>query len=247
MLDFNLDFDLKDTGSLGLDLGFLDATELDGQKVENRYCLPSAQRDVKKHVVKYDHAEAFAADVGKRVLRGETVAAVLSGNFIFGDFFEAFAVTQNLLIDELTISTLSVSQENVDSFQNLFNGGYLNKLDLIVSDYFWSHNRHNAPYIYKSLDIGDRFQLAVAGIHTKIALMRVGDKKIIISGSANLRSSRCLEEITIQTDPDLYDFHNAWHTVILDRYSTIKKAVRASALFDMITRGVEDKEKWEAT
>lgn len=216
------------------------------ERAENRYCLPSARRDVKSHMVKYDRAEDFANDVGEHVLNGETVTAVLSGNFIFGDFFEAFAVTQNILIDELTISTLSVSQENVDSFRNLFNGDYLNKLDLIVSDYFWSHNRHNAPYIYEALDVDDKFQLAIAGIHTKISLMRIGDKKIVINGSANLRSSRCLEEITIQTSPELYDFYHDWHMVILDRYKTIKKAVRGSALYDMIIKGVEEERRWEA-
>jgi len=76
--------------------------------------------------------------------------------------------------------------------------------------------------------------------------MNIQGKKIVISGSANLRSSRCMEEITIQTCAETYDFHHAWQSVILDRYATIKKSVRASALYDMIIKGVEEKEKWEA-
>jgi len=55
-----------------------------------------------------------------------------------------------------------------------------------------------------------------------------------------------MEEITIQTCAETYDFHHVWQSVILDRYATIKKkAVRASALYDTIIKGVEEKEKWE--
>jgi len=169
----------------------------------------------------------------------------MSGNFIFGDFFEALAVVNNIYIDSIQISTLSMGQENVDSFRNMFDGDYLGKLDIIVSDYFWSHNRHNAPYIYKQLDIDDRFQLAVAGTHTKIALIKIGDKKIVVSGSANLRSSRCVEEITIQTNATLFDFHNEWQEEILKKYATIKKAVRGGDLFKLITKGVEEKKTWD--
>ena len=241
MDNFDFNFEMPDFDIAGFDDG-----SSQSNRAENRYFLPSARRDVKSHMVKYDRAEDFAKQVGPAILAGDKVCALLSGNFIFGDFFEAFAVTQNLLIDELQISTLSISQENVDSLKNLFDGDYLKKLDIIVSDYFWSHNRQNAPYIYKQLDHDDRFQLAVAGTHTKVSLMNIQGKKIVISGSANLRSSRCLEEITIQTCAETYDFHHAWQSVILDRYATIKKSVRAAALYDMIIKGVEEKEKWEA-
>jgi len=242
----NFNFEMPDFGMPDFDVSGFDDESGKITRAENRYCLPSARRDVKSYMVKYDRAEDFAKQVGPAILAGDKVCALLSGNFIFGDFFEAFAVSQNVLIDSLQISTLSFSQENVDSLKNLFDGDYLRKLDIIVSDYFWSHNRQNAPYIYKQLDHGDRFQLAVAGTHTKIALMNIQGKKIVVSGSANLRSSRCIEEITIQTCTETYDFHHAWQSVILDRYATIKKTVRSSALYDMIIKGVEEKEKWGA-
>src|SRR5690606_9625226 len=105
------------------------------------------------------------------ILAGERVFAVVSGNFIFGDFVEAFAVENNLWIDELTISTLAISKDNVDSLHNLLAGDYLGALNLIVSDYWYAHNRANMAYVYEKLDIGDRFQIAIAGTHTKIVLL----------------------------------------------------------------------------
>lgn len=238
MDDFILDIDLD----LDLDLDGFAGDE--PSKISNRFVLPKIHRKVKTLAVKYERAEEFVQSCGQHILDGETVHALLSGNFIFGDFFEALAVKFNLLIDDLTLSTLSMSRDNVDSFNNLLAGDYLRSLNIIVSDYFWSHNRQNAPYIYNKLDINNKFQLAVSGTHTKVALMRTGDKKIVITGSANLRSSRSVEEIAIQTSDDLYDFHMEWHQEILREYGTIKKAIRASQLFDMITKNTEGKKSW---
>lgn len=262
MKDFNLDLDLG-LNDLGLndlvltenqskldDLGLLDLDfemdlngfDLDFEKTttENRYILPKLFKErVPEYRVKFDNAELLIKEFGQNILNGERVNAVLSGNFIFGDFFEAFVYETETAIDELQISTLSMSEDNIESFSSLIDGGLLDKLDIIISDYWWSHNRANAPYIYEKLDIDNKFQFAVAGTHTKIALMKIGERKIVISGSANLRSSRSVEEIQIETNPDLYDFHHEWQSKILSNYGMIKKAVRASALFDMITKGID--------
>lgn len=236
------DFDIKFDLNMDIDLsGFSDELSLTDT---NRYHLPKLHKKIKKRSVSYDNAEKMVDDVGESIKAGETVYALLSGNFIFGDLIEALAVKYDILFEDITLSTLSISQNNVDSLHNLINGGYCNTLNMIVSDYFWSHNRQNAPYIYDELDINNKFQLAVAGIHTKITLLKTeGGKKIVITGSANMRSSRSLEEITIQTDPELYDFHKKWHDEILKDYGTIKKAMRGEKLYNHITKKANGK-RW---
>lgn len=244
MKDFNLD-DLDIDLSLGdFDIGldfdlpnFETSTQSEKPHTTNRYTLPKQYKQRAK-TVKYEHAAYFAKDVGKAILDGERVNALLSGNFIFGDFIEALCVQHDVVIDELQLSTLSVSQDNIDSFHNLLNWKMLKSLEIIVSDYWWSHNRANAPYIYEKLDLDNKFQFAVAGTHTKITLIRIGDKKIVISGSANLRSSRSVEEIQIETNPDLYDFHHEWQSRILKTYGMIDKAQRGGDLFELLTVGM---------
>lgn len=230
------DLDFGDIGLDGLDMD-LSAFDLGAaeDKVTTRYVKPRVYIGDRRSPVMYERAAELARDVGPAIMAGERVDAVVSGNFIFGDFIEAFAVEQNVLIDDLTLSTLSISQDNVDSLHNLIAGDYVRELNIVVSDYWYSHNRRNLPYIYEQLDVADRFQFAVAGIHTKITLMRIGDRKLVMHGSANLRSSRSVENFVIETDPTGYDFHRAWHQTILDHYGTIRKAVRASALYDLIT------------
>ncbi|HET7321866.1 MAG TPA: hypothetical protein VFI96_05165 [Longimicrobiaceae bacterium] len=233
--------DLGDIGlaDLDFDLSAFDLSGIDGAeeaKINTRYVKPPLYLGERRSAVLYDRVH----DVSDAILAGERVDAVLSGNFIFGDFFEAFAVETNSFIDDLTLSTLSLSQENVDSLHNLLAGDYLGSLNLIVSDYWYAHNRPNVSYVYEQLDLEDRFQLAVAGVHTKIAMLRFGERKILIHGSANLRSSRSVEVVTIETNPALYDFHRAWHETILQRYATVRKGIRASALFDLISQGESD-------
>lgn len=229
-------FDFGDFGGggLDLDLGSFDIGDEGERRVQTRYIKPPLYVGARRGPVLYDRAVDLVRETAEAILAGERVDAIVSGNFIFGDFLEAFAVETNSYVDDLTLSTLSVSKDNVDSLHNLMAGDYLGALGIIVSDYWYSHNRVNVQYIYDQLDISDRFQLAVAGTHTKITLMRIGDRKIVMHGSANLRSSRSVENFTIETSAEAYDFHFAWHRSLLENYATIRKSVRATELFDTL-------------
>lgn len=198
---------------------------------KSRYIdLPPAT-ELPDWLVRYRHADELAAEIGD-ITPGRRVFALLDGKFIFGDLFEALAVRNNWLIEEMTISTLSMSENNIDSLRNLLEGDYARRLDLIVSDYFYAHERHGlVPHIYKRLDIDDRFQLAVAGTHTKICLMRTETQRIVIHGSANMRSSSNIEQVVIEECRPLYDFLHETHAGIVERYKTIRKSVRHEELW----------------
>jgi len=203
--------------------------------VQTRYCKPKLFRPVK--TVKYKYAKELAKELHEDILNGDRVYAIISGNFIFGDFIEAFLEKTGLIADEITLSTLSISKENVDSLRNCFEMDQLNSLNLIISDYFFSHNRENISYIYEELDIRDSFQLAVAGIHTKTILIRMLDgKKIVIHGSANLRSSSSMEQIMIETNEELYDFNYDWQKKIIHKYATIRKSIRGEKLWQAVAK-----------
>ncbi|MBE0469580.1 MAG: hypothetical protein IBX55_08770 [Methyloprofundus sp.] len=222
------DFDFSDVQNLsGFDLsGFHDKPKKNPLR-ETRIHKPKLSKKVPTTQVKYKNAVKLQKKVNKTIFAGGRVDAVVSGDFIFGDFIEALIVNNNLLVDDLTISTLSLSKDNVDSLANLINGDFVSELNIIVSDYFYSHNLgDNIRYIYEKLDSKNSFQLAVASNHTKICLLRSGDIKMVIHGSANFRSSACVEMFTVETDSGLYDFHKTWHDDIIEQYKTIKKPIR---------------------
>ena len=231
---FNMeDFQLPDIGDfdlLDLDMDeFVPAVADDTE--ETRYLKPKVV-PMRKDGILYDNAVKLAREL--RLDFGERFDAFVSGSFIFGDFIEAYMVEHQACAKKMTISTLSMSQDNVDSLKLLIDKGYIKELNLIVSVYFWANERHGLiPYIYRELDMGGKFQLAVAGIHTKTAQFEtIGGRKIVMHGSANLRSSGSIEQFTIEESPELYDFYDEHLSQIVEKYKTINKAVRNSTAWE---------------
>lgn len=191
---------------------------------------------------KYSNVESMVRKIAEQggIQQDDHIEAIVSGNFIAGDLFEALLDGMNLKAQEIIITTLSLSKENVDSLQNVLK--YFRTPDcrvgLIVSDFFFSHERHKAGgigYIEEMLATLGGFALAVAGIHTKTALIRTEcGKHLVFGGSANLRSSLNIEHITITESKELYDFHAEWMIHILRNYRATGKFLRRDNLWEML-------------
>lgn len=223
--DFNMDIDLGDFSGIEIDLN---------DSFQNRYVKPPKSKEIPERLLKYSYAEKLASDI--KLEKGSRYFVIINGSFIAGDFIEALIVKNNWHVKSMTVSTLSMSHNNVDSFANLINGDYLDSLNLIVSDYFFSHERGNLiPYIYQELDQKNKFQLAVAGTHCKTCNFETYcGLKVIIHGSANLRSSGNIEQITVEENGELHDFNEAYQQNIIKKFKTINKAVRSKPLWDSV-------------
>lgn len=221
--DFDVDFNLDD---FDLQIGSFD--------LESRYMKPKLHKQLPDKCIKYEYAQKMAKDM--IISKGDRYNIIISGNFIFGDFIEAYVVEHNVKVKKMTISTLSMSQDNVDSLANLINGGYVDEMNLIISHYFYSHERHSlVPYIYKNLDVDGKFQLAVAGTHTKTCIIETEDGLFItIHGSSNLRSSRNIEQFTIEENEEYYKFLNEYQDTIINEFKTINKGIRGGKLWNLI-------------
>lgn len=205
--DLEMDFDLDD-------------------KIESRIHKPKLFKARKESQVKFKDAKKLAKEID--LSKTPRVDCLINGAFIFGDFLEAFIVEKNIKVKKMVISTLSLSQNNIDSLKILLEKEYVDDLTLIVSDYFFSHERNGLiKYAYDMLDIDNKFQLAVTKTHTKICYFEtLGEKKIVTHGSANLRSSDNIEQFTIEINESLYDFYDDFYSQIIQTYKTINKSVR---------------------
>ena len=225
MVDFDDKIFSVDTGSVTFD---------------DRYIKPKKTKDKPEGYCIYDNAVKLAASlVPDKDCR---YFSIVAASFIFGDFIEAFVTTHNLHVKTMTVSTLGMSQNNVDSFFNIMYGDYVDELNLIVSDYFYSHNRWGVvDYTYQRLDkeLGkNNFQYAVAGTHCKMCIFELYDgRKFVMHGSANLSSSANIEQFMIEENADLYDFNYEYQKKIIDEYRTINKSVRVSKLYKIISNG----------
>lgn len=207
----------------------VDGVDDDSDEHECRYVRP-VLRPVPRRTVKYEKAAALARDLGM-LRQGERVDCICSGKFIMGDFIEAYMVEHNLHTERLLISTLSYNENNVDSLFNLLDGGYVDRIDLVVSAYFFAHERNQLiRYAYKTLDDErGRFQLAVCNVHTKTYQFRTDEGlSIIMQGSGNMRACANFENMIIEENAQVFDFYQDFFDGIIREYSTIQKGKRFS-------------------
>jgi hypothetical protein len=201
---------------------------------DTRYIKPPKSKEITDQQTKYANAEKLAKDINITI--DTRYFVIVNGSFIFGDFIEALIIEKGYKVKSMTISTLSMSENNVDSLAGLLEDGYVDELNLIVSDYFYSHERHNlTPYIFKELDRYNKFQLAAASTHCKVCIFETYcGKFIVLHGSCNLRSSSNIEQFVIEENKELYDFNYGYQMKILDKFKTINKAVRSNQLWKAI-------------
>jgi len=195
---------------------------------------PKYSPEIPEHKLKYKNAEDLAKDI--KMEPDMRYYIIVDGTFIFGDFLEAVLVLNNIRVKSMTIATLSLSQNNIDSLANLIEGGFIEKLNIIISDFYYSHERNGLiPYIYDKLDKDDKFQMAVCSSHMKVNIFETASgNKVVMHGSANMRSSSNLEQIIIEENKSLYDFNNDLFSKIINKYHTINKSLRRKNLWETI-------------
>ena len=234
MIDLDFNIPTFDPDAFGA------ATVADATKT--RHIRPAKHKAIPESRVLYRNAEKLAADLP--ALPGMWHICIVDGSFIAGDFIEAFIKKNNLHAKRISISTLSLNQENVDSLGNLLFDGWADELDMIVSDGFWQNYRRDIiPYIYAELDTDNRFQLAVARVHTKVTLIETHcGLKITMRGSANLRSSNSIEHLEIQEGAEIFDFFQNFHDGIIEKFKTINKDAKSN----FRKRSLSRPEAWQA-
>lgn len=211
-----------------------DGEEQTDRAMETRYIAPLPP--ITGIPALYKNAAKLAKEL--KVGNGERYNAIVSGDFVFGDFIGAYIWEHQIKVRNMLVSTLSLNQKNIETFARLADRGYIDKIDMLLSIYFYANERYQLiPYLRKKLDKDNRFQLAIAGIHTKIVQFETHDgQKIVIHGSANLRSSGNVEQFTIEENPTLYDFYEDCFSKVMERFGTIKKDIRHHELWDVITK-----------
>lgn len=174
--------------------------------------------------VDFDNALDFCDAV--KLERGARSFAFVGGDFIFGDIFEGWAAL-GVRFKSLTIQTLSISAENVDSLVNLtMMCPEIERIRLVLSTYFWAHEHYPGgivPYMYRELeDAVPEFDVAFAMVHTKVASFETVDGlRVVADGSANMRSSKSIEQVRVECDDGLYKFVEDFADKLFAAYSVI--------------------------
>lgn len=219
-MDLDLDFDLND----------FDLVKEDKPVEVRKQRILKPRVDIKlldTRMVSYDNSKAFVIDIDYSA----RTYAWLDGSFIFGEIPEALGETGHP-VKKAWITSLGLSYENIDSFYNCFALYGLEKLCLLLSAYFYSHEKYKiVQYMYDRLDVEIEtkpdqwepgFQVGFFNIHSKVMCLELQDgTKLTIHGSSNLRSSSSIEQIMVETDPDLFDFNVEIIRDFMKQYFTV--------------------------
>lgn len=239
-LDIDLDFDLSDFQLIDR------MTENLGETPEpqERILRPRIGKDEILKKVMFENAEEFADQIS--LDPNVRTFAWVSGSFIFGDIVEALITRRRVGVKRLYITSLSISQENIDSLKNvlILMGGELEKMVLVFSGFLYSHHKYDiVPYLYGELDDPDnRVQIAFGRWHTKIiTLETVHGHTVTIHGSANLPSSNSIEQLMVEVDSPLHRFNADILDEVAARFGTINHSARHRA--DM--KYIQGREAWE--
>ena len=149
---------------------------------------------------------------------GWSLHMVMRGNFNAWDLVPAMMKLTGLPIQELHVATLGFNREQTDQLDEFLGNGKIKAIRFVCSSYFRSVDTeifdHLAAVIRKH---GGR--VAATRCHAKILGFNFGEKGplILAESSANLRSCRNLEQLTIHNDGELLKFHAGWIDEVLDQ------------------------------
>jgi hypothetical protein len=142
---------------------------------------------------------------------GETVHMVVKGNFSLWDFVPAVLhLAAPSTIRRLDIATLGFSKSNVEELAAMLDDGRIAQVTLLYSVYFRSGDAGLCDSLHAEMERRGQ-KVFCCRTHAKVVLLELSDgRAIVFETSANLRSCRNVEQVTITHDRALLDFHRTW-------------------------------------
>jgi hypothetical protein len=151
---------------------------------------------------------------------GDCAHFILTGFFDPCDLLLATLDRIGVVCNHLRIATLSLSPtRNLPALVELLDLKHCHKLTLMLSRYSADVNPEILAECQASL--GERGQTVVASSnHCKFSMMEMADgRRYVMAGSANLRSSRNFEQVTLSLESKAHDFYAAWFDAEVTRHA----------------------------
>lgn len=138
----------------------------------------------------------------------ERLHALIAGDFVFCDLLAAI-IARRGAPRRLVCATLSLSQKNIATLESLA-VTHRFPVELLLSHYFAKTNKEQYAAVLSIAKRQPLIRVRVARSHCKVTLLDYENAALVIESSANLRSSRNLEQVSIFNDRALLEFHAEW-------------------------------------
>ena len=168
-------------------------------------------RTVRRDVRDARQAKTAAEAIGKLPTPDEALHLVVSGRFALWHMVPAVLELAAQPIAELRIATLGFSRKNVEALCRLIDEGQIRRAWLLCSHYFKGTSAQ--VYEFAADELGKRPTAAFCSLrtHAKVLTIRLTDgRTLTVESSANLRSCKNIEQMTVIGDPAVHAFHAGW-------------------------------------
>lgn len=156
-------------------------------------------------------AKTAAAALGDLPGPAGAVHIIISGRYSLWDCVPAI-IEKAGKIERLHVATLGFSKRNIDAMATRLDVGDVGTLRLLCSHYF--ANTSAEIYGHAEAELGRRHPRAEflsLRTHCKLVLAKMKHgRTFTLESSANLRSCKNIEQLSIIGSPALYAFHAAW-------------------------------------
>lgn len=186
-----------------------------GPVPEGMFALPAsrflaykaAQKVKRKNVKRFIRPENARSVLPHLPEPGDHTHAILRGDFVLGDLIPAILERGPCI--HVRIATLGLSEYNAETLARLCRAGTIGQITMVVSHYFEQVNK-STVYADVRRILADFCHFVVMRSHAKVITLHTEHDHWVIEGSANLRSSDNLEQMTVYNDADLLAFHSDW-------------------------------------
>lgn len=169
--------------------------------------LKAADRRALRKYIRPENAEVLLPHLPE--CEADRLHALIAGDFVFCDLLAAI-IARRGAPRRLVCATLSLSDKNVATLESLVSThGF--PLEILLSHYFTKTSKDIYAALLAVAERSPLVRVRVARSHCKVTLMDYGEAgALVLESSANLRSSRNLEQVSIFNDRGLLEFHAGW-------------------------------------
>lgn len=150
---------------------------------------------------------------------GEAVHAIMTGRYDLCVLLAAILGHVGQKCPLLRIATLSFNSRNVSEMSEMLRSGQVDTLTLLCSAFFRDNSKEEFAAARRAAADFPGWRIAAARNHCKVICASFADgRRLVLEGSANLRTNSNWEQLAIIMDAELHDWHARWIDDLVSRH-----------------------------
>lgn len=188
-------------------------------EVQNVRISARAEKRTFKQELKFslrnDNLHNILKSCGGLPQNNEIINFVSDGTSDTGGFFSEI-LREFGIIDEMYLSTWTISRENVMRILKAFDGGQIKHFEFLINNGLLKTNSTKAIWGLINDEFKERnIKFRAVNSHAKIFCVRCGDRFITVSGSGNWSENPRIENYFIIGGEDTFNFNKKWMQELL--------------------------------